>query len=304
MLFSTVGQGYVFLWMAIAGLLIGALYTLACGVRRLMEAGFWLSLAIDCVFGLGAAMILVAALITGTYGVVRLYGFLGAAMGELLYFVGVAGGAATAELIEKGAPVAFSNIFGTAGGMLLNICIVISCLGTLNGLMVACTRGMYAIAVRNEGPNPKLFSQVDPVTNMVTNSSVWGLLLCCVWMVYFYGANLTSGWFGLFNFDSSELPIVTIYAMYIPMLIMWMKKEKKMGFVRRFMLPGLSIASCGFMIFAAVYAHGITPYLAAKDNGAFSCPVLFYLILFAAVMAIGALVKKPKRNIPEEENTP
>jgi len=90
MLFSTVGQGYVFLWMAIAGLLIGALYTLACGVRRLMEAGFWLSLAIDCVFGLGAAMILVAALITGTYGVVRLYGFLGAAMGELLYFVGVA----------------------------------------------------------------------------------------------------------------------------------------------------------------------------------------------------------------------
>jgi len=222
----------------------------------------------------------------------------------VLYFVGVAGGAATAELIEKGAPVAFSNIFGTAGGMLLNICIVISCLGTLNGLMVACTRGMYAIAVRNEGPNPKLFSQVDPVTNMVTNSSVWGLLLCCVWMVYFYGANLTSGWFGLFNFDSSELPIVTIYAMYIPMLIMWMKKEKKMGFVRRFMLPGLSIASCGFMIFAAVYAHGITPYLAAKDNGAFSCPVLFYLILFAAVMAIGALVKKPKRNIPEEENTP
>ncbi len=214
----------------------------------------------------------------------------------VLYFIGVAGGATTGELIEKGAPTAFTNIFGGVGGKILQVCIVISCLGTLNGLMVGATRGMYAIAVREQGPKPKMFSQVDASTNMTSNSAVWGLLVCCIWMVYFYGANLTSGWFGLFNFDSSELPIVTIYALYIPIFIAWMKKEKELGVVKRFVLPIASIIACLFMVFAAVYAHGITPYLAAAEAGKFSFPVLFYLIVFAVIMIAGILVKKEKKN--------
>ena len=215
----------------------------------------------------------------------------------VLYFVGVGGGATVADLMnpDRGAPVAFTNVFGKVGGILLNICIVISCLGTLNGLMVASTRGMYSMAARNQGPKPKMFNQVDESTNMTTNSSIWGLLVCCLWMVYFYGANLTSGWFGLFNFDSSELPIVTIYGMYIPIFIMWMKKEKEMGAFKRFILPVIAIVACLFMIFAAVYAHGITPYLAAKEAGSFSFPVLFYLIIYVVIMVIGGLVKDQKK---------
>ncbi len=224
------------------------------------------------------------ALVIGSLIVVAAY---------VLYFIGVAGGASNAVLIEEGAPTAFVNIFGGIGGTLLNICIVISCLGTLNGLMVGATRGMYAIAARGEGPSPKTFGQIDKATNMTTNSSVWGVFVCAVWLIYFYGANLTSGWFGIFNFDSSELPIVTIYAMYIPIFIAWMKKEKDMGVFKRFVLPAAALLACLFMVFAAVYAHGITPYLAAKAEGGFSFPVLFYLILFAVVMILGAVFRKP-----------
>jgi len=220
----------------------------------------------------------------------------------VLYYIGVAGGASNAVLMEEGATTAFKNIFGNVGGALLNICIVVSCLGTLNGLMVGATRGMYAIAARNEGPNPKMFSQIDKATNMTTNSSVWGLFICAVWLAYFYGANLTSGWFGIFNFDSSELPIVTIYALYIPIFIVWMKKEKDMGVFKRFVLPAASIIACGFMVFAAIYAHGITPYLTAKANGTFSFPVLFYFIVFIVIMAIGMILKNPrKKNAVNEE---
>ena len=229
------------------------------------------------------------ALVIGSFIVVAAY---------VLYYIGVAGGATNQELMdaEKGSPYAFTNIFGSVGGVILNICIVISCLGTLNGLMVGSTRGMYAIADRGQGPNPQLFSQIDKSTNMTTNSSVWGLFVCAAWLLYFYGANLTNGWFGLFNFDSSELPIVTIYAFYIPMLLMWMKKEKGMGFTKRFLLPALAIAACAFMIFAAVYAHGITPYLAAKEAGKFSFPVLFYLIVFAVIMVIGFVFSSPRKD--------
>ncbi len=213
----------------------------------------------------------------------------------VLYYIGVAGGASNAVLMEKGAPEAFKNVFGNVGGAFLNICIVISCLGTLNGLMVGATRGMYAIAARNEGPRPEMFSVVDKHTNMVTNSSIWGLFVCSAWLVYFYGANLTDGWFGYFNFDSSELPIVTIYGMYIPMFIVWMVKEKELGFVKRFLLPIISTVACGFMVFAAVYAHGITPYNIAKEKDEFAFPVLFYLIIFAIIMFVGAVVRKSKK---------
>lgn len=212
----------------------------------------------------------------------------------VFYYIGVAGGATNAVLMEEGSSVAFVSIFGNVGGTLLNICIVISCLGTLNGLMVATTRGMYAIACRDEGPKPDTFKQIDKSTNMVTNSSVWGLFTCSVWLLYFYGANLTSGWFGLFNFDSSELPIITIYAFYIPIFILWMKKEKELGFVKRFVLPTLAILSCLFMVFAAVYAHGIVPYMNAKANGSFAFPVLFYFIVFAVIMIAGVFFKGKK----------
>ncbi len=230
------------------------------------------------------------ALIIGSLIVVSAY---------VLYFIGVAGGATNAVLISEGATTAFINIFGGVGGTLLNICIIISCLGTLNGLMVGATRGMYAIAVRNDGPMPQTFSQVDKATNMTTNSSIWGLFVCGLWLIYFYGANLTAGWFGVFNFDSSELPIVTIYAMYIPIFIAWMKKEKEMGAFNRFILPLISLLACLFMVFAAVYAHGITPYLTAKANGTFSFPVLFYLIIFAVVMILGAIFRKSRNKIDE-----
>ncbi len=213
----------------------------------------------------------------------------------VFYYIGVGGGASTEVLIKEGATTAFTNIFGKVGGTFLNICIVISCLGTLNGLMVGATRGMYAIASREEGPRPEMFNQIDKTTNMVTNSSIWGLFVCSAWLVYFYGANLTEGWFGYFNFDSSELPIVTIYGMYIPIFIAWMIKEKELGFVKRFVLPIIALAACGFMVFAAVYAHGITPYNAAKVNGEFSFPVLFYLILFAIIMLAGAFVRNSKK---------
>ena len=215
----------------------------------------------------------------------------------VMYYIGVGGGATVDVLMDPdhGAPAAFSNIFGTVGGTLLNICIVISCLGTLNGLMVASTRGMYAIACRGQGPKPVTFKQIDAVTNMSNNSAAWGLFTSAAWMLYFYGANLTNGWFGLFNFDSSELPIITIYAMYIPIMIGWMIKEKQVGMFKRFILPTLAIISCLMMVFAAIYAHGITPYLAAKSEGQFKFPVLFYVIVFAVIMGIGELVRKPRR---------
>lgn len=89
MLFSTIGQIYVFLWMVGAGLLIGALYALCAGLRRLLRAGFWLTLIVDLLFGLLTAVILIAAMLIASYGRVRLYELLGAVSGTILFSQGI-----------------------------------------------------------------------------------------------------------------------------------------------------------------------------------------------------------------------
>lgn len=89
MLFATIGQGWVFLWMAGAGALIGGWYALLAAVRRLLCAGFWIALAADVAFGVGAAAIFCAALTAANGGEWRLYAALGAALGFALFAAGV-----------------------------------------------------------------------------------------------------------------------------------------------------------------------------------------------------------------------
>lgn len=201
----------------------------------------------------------------------------------ILYYIGLAGTVENSVMMaggETGAKLAFSKVFSSAGGSILFVFVVISCLGTLNGLMLGCTRGMYSLAARNMGPNSRIFKSIDQTTGMPTNSAIVGLLLSSIWLVYFYGANLTTPWFGVFSFDSSELPIVTIYALYIPIFVMMMKKEKELGVFKRFVAPSLAICACIFMIIAACYAHGMA--------------VVYYLIVFAVIMAIGWILMNPK----------
>ena len=198
----------------------------------------------------------------------------------ILYYIGVAGGASNQQLIDQGATVAFTNIFGGVLGNILNLFIVISCLGTTNGLMLGCSRCMYSMAARNEGPAPKVYRQLDPETNMPTNSAVFALLVTAAWFLYFYSSNLACIWTGPFVFDSSELPIITIYLMYFPILIQWMRKEKDQDPIRRFVLPILALCGSGFMVLACILSHGI------------AC--LWYLIVFAVIMCIGAIFDRKK----------
>lgn len=210
----------------------------------------------------------------------------------ITYYIGLAGAADISVLQSEGAPTAFKNIFGSVGGTALSVLIVISCFGTLNGLMLASTRAMYAVSVRNQGPKPEVINEVSPTTNMPYNSAIIGVLTCSAWLFYFYGANLMNPIFGLFSFDSSELPIITIYGFYIPVFIMFIKKHGKENVLKNIVLPILGIIASSFMVFAAIYAHGIQPYLNAKANGSFSFPVLFYLIVFAVVLVIGSFFYK------------
>ena len=201
-----------------------------------------------------------------------------------LYNIGLFGAVQRDVVLNDGTTPAFSALFGGAGATIVKVLIVVSCLGTLNGLMLGCTRGLYSLAARGVGPKPDMFRQVDPATNMPSNSSIVGVLLCGFWLMYFYGANLTEPlWFGPFSFDSSELPIITLYAAYIPIFIMSMIKERDMKPFSRFGINSLAILGCLFMMAAAVVSHKMA--------------VAYYLGIFVVVMLIGLLFcKRSEKN--------
>ena len=220
------------------------------------------------------------ALVIGSLLIVSIY---------LLYYTGLAGAVSNAQMMESGetaAKLAFQVVFSKVGGTLIFVFVIVSCLGTLNGLMMGATRGIYALAVRNVGPKPQTFKQVDSKTNMPTNSAILGLVFSMFWLAYFYGANLHSpSWFGFFSFDTSELPIVTSYSFYLTIFIMFMVKQNKdknndLHVVKRTIIPIIASCCCLFMIVAAVYAHGMK--------------IVAYLIVFAVIMFIGYLLRKEK----------
>ena len=197
----------------------------------------------------------------------------------VLYYLGVTGGATTDVLIHGGAQYAFLQIFGSFFGTLLNVFVVISCIGTLNGLMVATTRAFYSIGKRDASKRFDMFKTVDKDTNMPMNSVVIGVVFIGIWYVFFYGANLTESWFGNFTFDSSELPIITMYGMYFPIFINMIRKERKeLGIIKGIVLPIVALMASGFMVFAAIYSHGIK--------------VAYYMIVYVVIMALGILLFK------------
>ena len=230
------------------------------------------------------------ALVIGTLIIVAVY---------ITYYIGLAGGIKNEVIMaggEAGAKIAFSAVFSKFAGTLLFVFVVISCLGTLNGLTLGCSRAFHAVASRDVGPKPEIFKQVDPATNMPANSSIIGLFISALWLLFFYGSQLGEPWFGPFSFDSSELPIITTYAMYLPIFFNMLRKGKDLGVMKGKVAPVLAIIGSIFMVIAAIFAHGIYPYEAAKANGTFSLPVLFYLITYIVIMAVGALFMKSKKS--------
>ena len=128
---------------------------------------------------------------------------------------------------------------------------------------------------------------------MPSNSAIMGLLLCGFWGAYFIFASVLEVWGGVkvfagtpfesvpFSFDASELPIISLYAMYIPMFINWMRKATDETPVRRYVIPALAILGSLFMVYACLVGHKM-------EN-------VWYLIVFAVIMLIGGAVNKKKK---------
>ena len=202
----------------------------------------------------------------------------------MFYYLGLTGAVTTDALMESGqagAFLAFENVFGNGVGIVVFVLLIISCIATCNGLSVANCRGLYALAAR--GHLSERFAELDKHSNTPLTSAILSLVMSLLWLVHFYGSNIAQPWFpDAFCFDSSELPIITLYGLYIPIFILMMKREKEWSAFTRFVLPGLGVIGCLFMVGACMFVH--------------RARILGYLIVFAVNLLVGLLLYFRRKN--------
>jgi len=174
----------------------------------------------------------------------------------VLYFIGIFSAAPVQVVgVPGGTSAAFSNVFGTAAGTALIAFIVISCLGTLNGLMIGGQRAFYSLAARGRGMRPELFAQVDKVTNVPNNSAALYVLWVAFWMLAFSGN--FAGWYGTFNLSLPDLIPVFFQFFLFPVYLMVLVKERSLRGFNRFIAPLLAMAGSAFLIYAAISTQGM-----------------------------------------------
>ncbi|MEC5395092.1 APC family permease [Bergeyella sp. RCAD1439] len=143
------------------------------------------------------------AMVIGTFVVALVY---------LLYYTGIVYGMKTDELLKlkDGYIAEFSrNLLGKTGAILIQLFIIISVLGTSNGLLLASTRVPYQF---HNLEASKKFLNLGKLSerNVPVNSALLAIAGITFYLIVFYLTN-TLTVFTSVNFDLSAVPIAFMY---------------------------------------------------------------------------------------------
>ncbi len=210
------------------------------------------------------------ALVFGTVAILIFYLLYYASLSAILGNDGVVNAGANAPI------VVFEKIFGGFGGILFTLFITISCIGTVNGLIISSCRGMYTLSCRGQGICPKKFSKLSVNGSTSFWSCVYGYG-CSVAILALWALIFNNDWFGIHFGALDELVCAIIYALYIAMYVCIMRNFKDLGVFKRFVMPVIAII--GSIFFTLCGTGLFTFFTTGKTDGIIN--FLFFLILFA-----------------------
>ena len=186
---------------------------------------------------------LAKALIGGSTIIVILY---------ILFFVGLSGAVTNNEAIALAGSLdtsilAAERVFGGFFGPVVSVLILVSVLGTLNGLTIGAVRGMYQISTKDVGPSPQKFTKLGKNDEPYASGLI-SFVLAVFWLFIWFG-NFQGYWNGFM--DTSVLAIVFLYAAFIIVYLDIMKSFKELNFFKRFVVPVLASLGAIYMIYGA-----------------------------------------------------
>lgn len=152
-------------------------------------------------------------------------------LGYLLYFVGITaylGADQVMALGDESVNMVASNLFGETAAKAFLVFVVISVMGTVNGLVLGLIRLPYSLAVKSLIPFSERLRQVSPKYHLSVTSALLGFGLSLFWAVVHYWV-MKSHVLG--DMDISEIAIVVSYLLYLVFYFvvfqLWRKGEIK-----------------------------------------------------------------------------
>lgn len=194
----------------------------------------------------------------------------------VLYFVGVSALLGPQRIIELGDNYLYeaaNMLLGPVGAKIVLTFVVISVLGTLNGLILGTIRLPYSLALRNMFPMSDKLKHINPKSNISKNSAIMALLIAMGWYIIHY---LTMKFGLLPGSDVSEIAIITNYLCFIALYVAVIKLTKQGAIKNKFfgyVCPVLAIIG-SLIIF----------------SGAFLNPIMFAYIAFSVIVMIIAYI--------------
>lgn len=172
------------------------------------------------------------------------------------------------------------NLFGTMGAKLILTFIVISVLGTVNGVIIGIIRLPYSLSIRNMFPNSNRFNTISEKYNIPVASGKITFIINMVWMAIHY---VTQKYNILPNSDVSEIAIVINYfgliLLYITVIRLAKQGEIKnrvMGYV----VPLLAIIGSLFIVY-----------------GGLQNPLFYYYVAFYLLVIVISLIYYKKKTV-------
>ena len=212
----------------------------------------------------------------------------------LIYYISLSAflGNAGTIMQDANAPIAvFEKIMGSVGSSLFTVFIMISCLGTVNGVAISCCRGMYTMSCRGQGICPEKFSKLGKNQSVSLLSCLYGfgcmLLMLLVWYLAMHGV-----WIFKYLGSMDEIVCAIIYGVYITMYIYIIKNFKDCNVFTRYVMPIIAIIGSVFFV---ICGTGLYQLIFTQDTSS--------LIAFLVFMGLFILLMFPCIFFYKEENS-
>lgn len=197
------------------------------------------------------------------------------------YFMGISllvGPEKIMELGDAHVDVAFNSFLGSLGSKMFLVFVIISIMGTTNGLILGGSRGVYALGLKNMIPKSKVFAKIDEKHDMPFNGLLLFYFVSIIWMMIHY---ITTKSELLPNSDVSEISIVTMYLLYFVLYIQVVKLKKR-GIIKSvwkgYIIPVLAMLGSIFIFIGGIQNRMFLAYVG-----------------FSATVAVIAALYKPQQ---------
>ena len=173
----------------------------------------------------------------------------------IVYFVGISFLVGPERIMEMGDAhvyYAVDQLTGDFGAKAILVFIIISVMGTVNGLVLGNIRLPYALSLLNMFPFAKKVQEIHPKYGMPIYSAWISFAIAVFWVIVHY---ITQKFEFLPNSDVSEISIVMTYlllmVLYVKVIVMYYKGEIQ-GKIRGIFYPIMAMIGSFVVLFGGI----------------------------------------------------